>query len=650
MRLVIDIEANSLENPTEIWVIVCKDIDTGIYHVFREVTKNAEAHQAFLALLADCSCLIGHYILGYDLVVLRDLLQVQFDINNVIDTLIVSRLADYSRPYGHSIETYGIEFGFPKGKNHFPDFFKKWSQELEIYCVRDVDICYRIYSLYLRYINDYRNSIKLEQDFQGIANILHTNGFSLNVDKVNKLLAKVTEELNVLDKEIEASFPPKLVPIKEIHPRLTLHGTINRSDFRWVKDGDLSEFNGGPFTRCEWKSFNPSSHNQIIEVLHSAGWSPVDRTETHKDTLRDLARSKYAKKGEVAVDITLLNAKLLKLEKSGWKINEANLSTLPKTAPASARSLAKRIMYESRRRTLTEWLGLIQDDGRIHGEFQGIGAWTHRMAHQKPNTANIPNEYKEDGSKKLLGKELRSCWQAPRGRLLAGVDAEGIQLRIFAHLINDKELIERIVNGSKSDKTDPHSYNQEILRCAKTRQAAKRFLYALFLGGGLGRLAQILEVDQQEAEAALDRLIKRYPGFDYVKRNIIPSDAKRGYFIGLDGRKVSIPGDTVGERRHLAMSGYLQNGEAVVMKLATCRWYPKLQLKYPDQWKLVNLVHDEWQIEVPNNMEIATDICSTVSASLREVGEELKLNCPLAGSYMNDHNDYTIGTNWAVTH
>lgn len=271
------------------------------------------------------------------------------------------------------------------------------------------------------------------------------------------------------------------------------------------------------------------------------------------------------------------------------------------------------------------------------------------MNHQNPNTANIPNEFDTAGKKKLYGKELRSFWCAPKNRLLVGCDAEGIQLRIFAHYIDDPEFTEALVNGRKEDKSDPHSLNQRILGdVCKSRAAAKRYIYALLLGAGQGKLQEILGCDQSAATEAYERLLQRYTGFAYLKEKVIPADAKRGWFVGLDGRAVRIPGDEVGQRRHLAMSGYLQNGEAVAMKLATLKWWHKL----PEYGaKLVNFVHDEWQTEVPNNIEIALAVAKMQADSLRLVGEELGLKCPLAGSYWNDDlNDYTIATNWSKTH
>lgn len=654
MRVVIDIEADALEHPKNIWLIVCKDIDTGELHIFRNLTSDENDRERFRQFSCQVSLWIGHHIYGYDSPVIHNLLGIDLSgpDQKCLDTLILSKLIDYSRK-GHSIEHYGIEFGIPKGKIFYEDFFTKWSQPLEDYCIRDVEITHKIYLKYLKYISkpEHQASIDLEHKFQLIVNQLHDNGFSFNKKKAEGLLEKVTSELAILDEDILDAFPKRTKFTREYTPKLTKHGTISKTSVP-RGDGDLSEYNdGASFSTFIWNEFNPASHKQVIEVLNNSGWSPIEKTDTHIQTERELnslKRQKY-KTNDVDIQIKELILKLQSLSKFGYKISEVNLATLPETAPGPARLLAKRILLESRRRTLTEWLGLVQPNGRIHGKFYGLGAWTHRMAHQAPNTANIPNEFDTGGQRKLLGKEMRSLWQAPRQRLLVGVDAEGIQLRIFAHYIDDKEFTDALVNGKKSDKSDPHSLNQRILGdVCKTRQAAKRFVYALLLGGGIGKLTQILECERSEADVALDRLLQRYTGFAKLKEEVFPADARRGYFTGLDGRLVRIPGETDSNRKHLAMSGYLQNGEAVVMKLATLKWHPKLKELYS---LLVNFVHDEWQTETPNNMEIALKIAKLQADSLREVGEDLKLKCPLAGSYWNDdHQDYTIGTNWYSTH
>ena len=762
MRVVIDIETDKLINPEHIWVIVCHDIDSKINHIFRGV-KDEESNR-FLAFAGNVKLWIGHNLLGFDRPVLHRLLNDKdiLPLSDCVDTLVLSKLIDYSRS-GHSIENYGEEFGIPKGK--FIDF-SAYSQEMEDYCVRDCEICSRIYSKYRRYIDNpvHRSCIDTEHKFQCVVNSLHDNGFQFNTARAVQLRDRVEKELAELDGEILQAFPPKLKLVREIHPKETKYGTLSKTDFRWVVDGDLSVYNGGPFCRCSWIEFNPNSHKQIISVLNDAGWSPIDKTTTHVQVEREFNKLKHNKYRNEALDLRKkeLSIQLDDLKRSGWKVNENNLDTLPSTAPKAAKLLAKRILLEARRRTLTEWLNLVwheieieqgplgilgidangtlilngeidnekdvnsgvqtisknlepaivshilncsmdcpqktllewlkskkvdvqsvkknanstsiivigQDqlenfcaeiatvtsDGlknfplkykiisqRIHGNFYAIGAWSHRMAHQSPNTANIPNEYDTAGKKKLLGKELRSLWCAPKKRLLVGVDAEGIQLRIFAHYINDAEFTKELLNG------DPHTLNQTILgEPCRSREAAKRFIYALLLGAGLGKLAEILGCDLKTAEDSLSRLLLRYEGFRKFKEEVIPKDAARGWFTGLDGRSVRIPGETIGQRKHLAMSGYLQNGEAVIMKRATLLWVDRLK-EYDAL--LVNFVHDEWQVECPNNMTIALEIANMMSSSLEKVGQELNMNCPLSGSFWNKkRKDYTIDTNWSLTH
>jgi len=633
LRLVFDLEANGLK-PTEIWVVVCKDIDTGEYHVFRNPTQDSAERAGLLSLIERADLCIGHNIYGYDLCVLQSLLGLSKEISSdtFLDTFILSRLIDYPRD-GHSIEDYGVEFGIEKEK--FNDW-SRYSVELEERCIRDVDICHRIYSKYQHYINRISNSeaIRLEHSFQLVCNKLHENGFAFNSKDAEKLLTK--EELKKLDDQIHETFRPKSRLIRVVTPKYTKFGTLSRTDFRFEKSGDLSAYNGGPFSRIVFEPFNPSSPKQVVEVLNAAGWQPVDKTKTHIEALR--AKDKQ---------------RLEHFKVYGWTVNENNLNTLPRSAPKAARLLAQRIIFESRRRTLTEWVTLASPNtGRIYGEFLGIGAWTHRMAHRKPNTANIPNEFDNNGKVKLLGAQMRKLWVAPKNRLLVGVDAEGIQLRIFAHYVNDPELTNSLVKGNKADKTDPHSFNQKVLGydICKARSAAKRFVFALFLGAGLDKLVAILECTRPEVETALERLLNQYPGFEKMRSERFPADAKRGWFSAIDGRPIRIPGETEGTRRHLAMSGYLQSGEAIVMKRATLLWVEKLEALGID-YKLVDLVHDEWQTETVNNMDIAVQIAKTQADSLREVGEIYKLNCPLAGSYWNDDlNDYTIGTNWKVTH
>src|SRR5690606_13580316 len=99
-------------------------------------------------------------------------------------------------------------------------------------------------------------------------------------------------------------------------------------------------------------------------------------------------------------------------------------------------------------------------------------------------------------------------------------------------------------------------------------------------------VAEILETSQGSAKLAVTNFIESYPGLADLKGTQIPRDAARGFFVGLDGRKV------VCNNEHLMLVGYLQNGEAVIMKGA-CREWQQILDKEKIPYRLVTWPHDE---------------------------------------------------------
>src|SRR6266404_966436 len=196
MKVVIDIECNSLHAPSQVWLIVCKDIETNSYQIFRNLTTDNTEKERFNEFSRTVTHWIGHNFLGYDYPILRDHnLLCDCDIaRHCTDTLIISKLVDYPRE-GHSIEHYGLEFQYPKIK--FNDW-TKYSKDMEDYCIRDVDICHKIYGKYYKYLmkEEHKSSIDLEHSFQLIVNDISNKGFYFNKDKATKLLSKVEEELS----------------------------------------------------------------------------------------------------------------------------------------------------------------------------------------------------------------------------------------------------------------------------------------------------------------------------------------------------------------------------------------------------------------------------------------------------------------------
>lgn len=325
----------------------------------------------------------------------------------------------------------------------------------------------------------------------------------------------------------------------------------------------------------------------------------------------------------------------------GWEVSENNLNTLPLNAPQAAKDLAQWLTLEGRRKSLTEWLSYVKDDGRIHGKFWPIGTWTGRMAHTNPNQANIASEFHDtpvtpaEEIKYRYNGRMRALWEADG--YLIGTDAEGIQLRLLAHYMKSQEYVDAICSGKKEDETDIHNMNKKALgSVCKDRGAAKTFIYAFLLGASPSKVADILGCTLKQATEATDNFLTALPGLKLLKDYKIPFDAARGFFTGLDGRKVKC------DSTHLMLAGYLQNGEAVVMKHANILWRTEAK-KLMLPFKQVDFVHDEWQTECSGTLQEAEKLGEVQREAIRLVGIDLGIFCPLAGSTV-------IGRNWKESH
>lgn len=334
-------------------------------------------------------------------------------------------------------------------------------------------------------------------------------------------------------------------------------------------------------------------------------------------------------------------------ERYGWMVNEKNLSTLPDTAPQAIKDLVRWQTLEGRRSSLEEYLGLVTEDERIHGKFWHIGAWTHRMSHSNPNSANISSVWDEGRTPTNAVEEVKAKYDSRMRALfhaggeedewLVGTDASGIQLRVLTHYLKSPEYRDAILKGNSADGTDIHSVNRDALGLSHlVRDDAKTFIYAWLLGASIPKIREILNCSMAQAKTAETNFITRTHGLKALKEGEVKRDAMRGYFIGLDGRTVHC------DSEHLMLAGYLQNGESVIMKMATLLWY-KWAKERGINFRLVNFVHDEWQVIVKGRDTAAETLGRLQRQALEQVGRDLNLFCPLAG-------ETNIGRNWKETH
>ena len=624
---VVDTETNGLTGYTKLHCIVFRSVDTNEVTTFRNV--HTDRHTCTDFINSNVGHWIGHNFIGSDRDVIHHFLRIAIPIDEITDTLVISRMLNYNQKGGHSLEEWGSYFKLPKSTH---SDFSEWSLPLEERCIKDTEINLRLYKHFEKYLTSprYIDAVRLEHLTTALCISIGNNGFTFDLPKAISLRDTLSMSVNNLLNNLRKGFPKVSKVLKEVNPKLTKKGTLNSKDFRFVSDGDLTPYSpDAPFSVFEWVEFNPNSPRQRVERLNAAGWKPFNKTKGHIQALRDKDTPKE---------------KLAEYQKYGWTCDEENLATLPDTAPEAARSLKEMILQTSRLGDLNEWIsasaGLPVDSRgypRVHPTLTNPGAWTMRVSHQKPNMANIPATLDRRGRPAFLGHECRSLWTVPEGYKLVGVDADSIQLRIFAHLCEDLRLIAAIEKGQKEEKTDIHHLNLAVMHpICKTREVAKTYIYALLLGAGLGKQAEILGCTKHEASVALKRMLEYYPGWKKLINGRLAREGQKGYIECLDGRYLIIP-----EPRQ-ALAAHLQSGEKIIMAKAAQNWINDLR-GLDCEYKLVNWVHDEFQTEVldidgwPENLA-ERQICGIVDA-----GVQLKMIIPLAGNYK-------IGDTWASTH
>ena len=572
MKHVIDIETDHL-NAKKIWVVCSKTIGKNEVHVHK--TKEEFLSHGFDF---DNDVFIGHNAVEFDFPVLKRLWNV--DIKKVEDTLIMSRLFVPDREGGHSLESWGCKLGISKLK--FIDF-EKLSEKMIEYCKRDVEITYKIYSILIQEGKDFsQQSIDLEHEIADIISRQSKYGFYLNKQKTFELINKTQSKANEIECNITKYFPPKVKVIRNDLPKYTKKGVMSKVGLNGFDYKDVA----GPFWKIEFQPFNIASHKQIVERMNESGWKPIDLTP-----------------------------------KGSPKVNETNLATLPETAPESVRKLSEWKMLTNRWKTAESWIDALGDDGRVHGKVFTLGAVTGRMTHNDPNMANVV------AVDKPYGKESRDCWSSPNESFrIVGMDAQGLELRMLAHYMNDADYTKEVLSG------DPHNVTMQALGI-DDRKLAKTFFYAFVYGASPTKLGSILGVSPVQGKILKDQFLKNVPSLGALLSKVEDA-ASRGYIRGLDGRRLYV------RHAHAALNTLLQGGGSIVCK----QWSVNMDRSIRSEKlkaNLVNTVHDELQYE--SHADDAKRLVELSSLTIKEAGRMLNLRLPMDA-------EAKIGMSWADTH
>jgi len=338
-------------------------------------------------------------------------------------------------------------------------------------------------------------------------------------------------------------------------------------------------------TKTKYIPFNIGSRQQIADRLMDIGWKPKKHTD----------------KGNVIVNEEVLDG-----------IN------LPE-----AKKISRYLLLQKRIAQIKSWIEACDDkDGRVHGRVLTLKTVTGRMAHHSPNMAQIP------AVRSPYGKECRECWtvENPYTHSIVGTDASGLELRCLAHLMNDTNFTEEVLNG------DIHTANMNMAGLTD-RDQAKTFIYAFMYGAGANKIGKIVGKGAKEGQQLIDSFLSNMPALKRVRDGVTKA-GMRGKIKGIDGRLLHV------RSPHAALNTLLQGAGAVVCKLWLVNMNKRIQSTGVDA-KLVASIHDEYQYEVAK--KDVRKFGSITKDAMKDTEQQLQMKCPL-------DNEWKEGTTWAQTH
>ena len=272
--------------------------------------------------------------------------------------------------------------------------------------------------------------------------------------------------------------------------------------------------------------------------------------------------------------------------------------------------------------------------GRVHTSFNQTVTATGRLSSSNPNLQNIP--IRDENGKAFIPDE---------GCLFFSADYSQIELRIMAHLSEDKNMIDAFLSGydihaataAKVYKTNIEDVNSDMRRKAKTAN------FGIIYGISVFGLAERMNVDRKEAKELIEGYFETYPQVKAYMDKSIEVAREKGYVETIFHRKRFLPDIN---SRNAVVRGYaernainapIQGSAADIIKVAMARIYERFK-REGLKAKMILQVHDELNFSVPIEERERVE-----QAVIEEMEKAYKMHVPLKA-------DCGWGKNWLEAH
>lgn len=621
MRLIADIETDGLlDRLTKVHSLVLKEVGTKSVYSYSDHLGYSPI-EAGLDHLLEADEIVFHNGHDFDVDAIAKVYGIGWEkrlLPKTIDSMITARLAfpedvlkdrDFrgkwpgkhlpQRLYGsYSLEAWGYRMGVLKGDFGKTTDWNEWTPEMQTYCEQDVEVLDELYPRLLKFIQT-EESHQIEQQVSRIISRQVKAGVQVNKGKILDLYGLAQGRTQELTRELQAAF-----------------GSWYKSGKVFVPKKDnpkLGYTAGAPLCKVEHHTFNPGSRQDIALALkRKYKWKPTVLTPTGQPQIDE---------GTIG-PLDYPEAKLL-------------LEYL------DVQKLAGQV-YEG----ANAWMKFITPEGRIHGRVNTNKAVTGRASHSSPNLGQVRS------ADSMFGPESRECFEADEGWVMVGSDQQGVELRALAHHLYQfdggayaHELLQGDVHLLKAHLVTQIPMGEIPKGIRNGGKTA--WTYSWLYGAGDKKLKDqymdlrkdFPQMPKLSGKEIRYRMEQGLTGVEPLLEQVKHSHNRKGYIIGLDGRKVYTRSE------HSALNTLLQHTGALLAKMWIIKTHELIAAETDWEWgrdfKQILWVHDE--IQMTTRPDIADQMGGIMLRACLLAGEHFNFNLPVEA-------EYKVGKTWKDTH
>lgn len=319
--------------------------------------------------------------------------------------------------------------------------------------------------------------------------------------------------------------------------------------------------------------------------------------------------------------------------------------------------------------TIIDFAKMVDEDGKLRGVVNSLGANSSRMSSNSPNMQNIAKPYKfydeflikilkdnnfdkfvqfDDKDKEHVYIDFRKLFIPPKGYKWFTCDFSQVELRVMADHVKLWPLINTFNLNDDSDDGCPHCttarevfQNPNITKKDSERQTAKIINFGcLCNGGGIkvlinAALDEGVRMSYSQADEIIEGIKKAYPQIDKWVEDLYKEVNFYGFIKLCGGYVVHVPHE---ERRPTKLRSLKIQGKAAVML--------KAAMVRVDDWLSENKLHDFIKIV----MTVHDEISYIIHENYIHLAEKIRdLMTEAAGKYMEDvpcTADYKVTETW----